>query len=146
MFWIGAPPSVPGLTRTPSISTVVWSLSVPRRNTAAGWPGPPARATSTPGCPVSNAARSVLSERSISSREITITGTASSSTAVARRVAVTTTVFCESAAGAVPSGAAPPGAAPARAAARASATAPAAIEDLESIAISRTPARVTRWL
>ena len=90
-FCSAGKPMVPGLMRTPSISTSVWLLSAPRMNTEVGWPGPPVRATSTPAWKRSRSAASFAALRSMVARSITMTGASTSSSGIGTRVAVTTT-------------------------------------------------------
>ena len=88
MFCSAAPPMVPGLMRTPSMSTTVWLLSVPRVNREVVWPGPPLRAISRPACCCSSSLTSLASERSMSLRVITMTGAPTESSGTGVRVAV----------------------------------------------------------
>jgi len=90
MFCSAGTPIVPGLMRTPSTSTTVWSLLVPRVKSDSSWPGPPLRAISRPAWRRSSSPTSVTSERSMSSRAMTNTGTAIASSGSSVRVAVTT--------------------------------------------------------
>ncbi len=68
-FWIAAVPMVPGFMRRPSTSTSTWFDSVPRTNSEVCWPGPPRRATSTPGTKRSASPRSAAGVRTRSSPE-----------------------------------------------------------------------------
>ena len=93
-------PSVVLLTRTPSISTSVWSVSAPRMKTFVTEPRDPLSTTSTPGTSRSASATVVTCLRSRSSPVITVTAGAVVEIGCSESVGVTTIVpMCSSAAG-----------------------------------------------
>ncbi|VVT12694.1 hypothetical protein SPHINGO391_430058 [Sphingomonas aurantiaca] len=88
------------LTRTPSITTKVWSDSAPRIRTPVSAPSVPLRVTVTPGVVASRSDTTTVCRRSISARSITVTAWPISLAGCATRVAVKTT-SAASAAGSV---------------------------------------------
>ena len=85
-------PEVAEPTRTPSIRNRVWSDSAPRMNSVVSLPRPPWLTSEMPARPRSSSGSERAWLRSICSRSITSTAASESSTVIAVRVPVTTTV------------------------------------------------------
>ncbi|MFO1425833.1 MAG: hypothetical protein U1F11_02445 [Steroidobacteraceae bacterium] len=100
MSWNEASPALVEPTRTPSMSTSVWSDSAPRTNTVLGLPMPPLLVTETPATPRSSSSTSCAWRRSMVVRSMTVTEASVLASGSGTRRAVTTTVCRGSSSGA----------------------------------------------